>query len=166
PLDQRRREPGRIDQEIPAPATQQVALRAIGRFAGVAASVDRTLEMDGEVPGGLLRAALRADRRRRAAHHGVQRAPPGRLVPRLPLHEGLPGLQAPEDVGRKLATGVALDARLVDVELAWNILGDRQVPPRHPRVVTARFPPREARRHRSIAGGPYPWSAPAAMMPP
>ena len=102
--------------------------------------------MDGEIAGRLFRAALCADGRSRAADHRMEGAAPGGIVRRLPLHERLAGLQAAEHVGRELAAGVALDAGLVDEQLAGEVLGHCQLAPRHAPVVTAGLPPRAVLR--------------------
>ena len=58
------------------------------------------------------------------------------------LHERLSGLEAAEDLGRKLAAGVALDAGLIDEQVARNILRDREHAPRHDGCLTGAPPPR------------------------
>ena len=58
------------------------------------------------------------------------------------LDERLSGLQAAEDLGRKLAAGVALDAGLIDEQVARNILRDRELAPRHDACLTGAPPPR------------------------
>src|SRR5207245_8310728 len=108
----------------------------------VPAAVDRSFELHRQVPRRFLRAALGADGGGRAAHDRVQGPAPGGIIGGLTLHERLSGLEAAEDVGRKLAAGVALDAGLIDEQVARSILRDRELAPRHHGCLTGAPPPR------------------------
>ena len=58
------------------------------------------------------------------------------LRPRLVPDERLPRLRAPEDLGRELPAGVALDAGVVHEQLARGVLDDGKLPSRHPLDLT------------------------------
>src|SRR5207237_6839009 len=142
PADQRGGEARRVDEDVPVVAAQEVALRAVRGLAGVAAPLDRPVEAHGKIARRFLRAALRSDRCRGTTDDRVQGASPARVVRGLLLDERLSGLQAAEDFGRELAAGVALDARLVHEQLAWDVFGYCQLAPRHVRCLTAALAPR------------------------